>query len=54
MEINIKTDSKTLGQILAILGELPTKSNVWPVVVDWTQQAEEQLNAPKQDEEKDK
>lgn len=50
MEINIKTDAKTLGQILGILGELPTKANVWPVVVDWTQQAEAQLNAPKEEE----
>jgi hypothetical protein len=50
MEINIKTDAKTLGQILGVLNELPTKVNVWPVVVDWTQQAEAQLNAPKEEE----
>lgn len=50
MEITIKTDSQTLGKILGILGELPTKTNVWPVVVDWTQQAEAQLNAPKEEE----
>lgn len=50
MELTIKTDSKTLGQILGILGELPTKANVWPVVVDWTQQAEAQLNAAKEEE----
>lgn len=50
MEITIKTDKQTLAQILALLGELPTKSNVWPVVVNWTQQAETQLNAPKEEE----
>lgn len=50
MEINIKTDAKTLGQILGVLNELPTKVNVWPVVVDWTQQAEAQLNALKEEE----
>lgn len=47
MEITIKTDKQTLAQILGILSELPTKTNVWPVVVDWTQQAEAQLNVPK-------
>lgn len=50
MELVIKIDKQTLAQILAILSELPTKSNVWPVVVDWTQQAEAQLNAPKEEE----
>ena len=52
MELVIKTDKQTLAQIIGILSELPTKTNVWPVVVEWTQQAEAQLSAAKQEEEK--
>ena len=47
MEITLKLTVEEVNGILQTLGQLPTSSGAWPLVVKIKQQAEEQL--PKED-----
>jgi hypothetical protein len=49
MEITLKLTVEEVNGILQTLGQLPTSSGAWPLVVKIKQQAEEQL--PKKEEE---
>jgi hypothetical protein len=41
--MNLNLDQKEVQYILNVLGELPAKSGVWPLIVKIKEQAEEQL-----------
>jgi hypothetical protein len=43
MELNLKLTVEEINAILQTLGNLPTSSGAWPLVVKIKQQAEEQL-----------
>ena len=43
MEINLKLSVDEINAILQTLGQLPTSSGAWPLVVKIKEQAEEQL-----------
>lgn len=45
MEINLKLTIEEVNGILQTLGNLPTSSGAWPLVVKIKEQAEEQLPA---------
>ena len=47
MEITLKLTVEEVNGILATLGQLPTSSGAWPLVVKIKEQAESQL--PKED-----
>jgi hypothetical protein len=49
MEVVLKLSVEEVNGILQTLGQLPTSSGAWPLVVKIKQQAEEQL--PKKEEE---
>jgi hypothetical protein len=49
MEVTLKLTVEEVNGILQTLGQLPTSSGAWPLVVKIKQQAEEQL--PKKEEE---
>jgi hypothetical protein len=41
--MNLNLDQKEVQYILNVLGELPAKSGVWPLIVKIKEQAEAQL-----------
>ena len=43
MEINLRLSVDEINAILQTLGQLPTSSGAWPLVVKIKEQAEEQL-----------
>lgn len=47
MEVTLKLTVEEVNGILAVLGQLPTSSGAWPLVVKIKEQAESQL--PKED-----
>jgi len=49
MEVTLKLSVEEVNGILQTLGQLPTSSGAWPLVVKIKEQAEEQL--PKKEEE---
>jgi hypothetical protein len=49
MEVTLKLTVEEVNGILQTLGQLPTSSGAWPLVVKIEQQAKEQL--PKKEEE---
>ena len=48
MEITLKLDINEVNFVLQVLGELPTKSGVWPLIGKIKEQADPQV--PKQEE----
>lgn len=48
MEIVLKLSIEEVNSVLQVLGELPSKTGAWPLIVKIKTQAEEQL--PKQEE----
>jgi hypothetical protein len=48
MEISLKLSIEEVNSVLQVLGELPSKTGAWPLIVKIKNQAEEQL--PKQEE----
>ena len=48
MEIALKLSIEEVNSVLQVLGELPSKTGAWPLIVKIKTQAEEQL--PKQEE----
>jgi hypothetical protein len=48
MEISLKLSVEEVNSVLQVLGELPSKTGAWPLIVKIKNQAEEQL--PKQEE----
>ena len=51
MEIEIKLHVEEVNAVLQTLGNLPTSSGAWPLVVKIKEQAEAQVAAPQDDEE---
>jgi hypothetical protein len=43
MELNLKFTVEEVNAILGVLGDLPTKTGAWPLVVKIKEQAEAQL-----------
>ena len=43
MEINLKLSVEEINSILHVLGDLPSKTGAWPLIVKIKQQAEEQM-----------
>lgn len=43
--ITLELTVEEVNAILGVLGEMPTKSNAWPLVVKIKEQAEPQLNS---------
>ena len=43
MDINLKLTVEEVNAILGVLGDLPTKSGAWPLVVKIQEQAKTQL-----------
>jgi hypothetical protein len=48
MEIVLKLSVEEVNSVLQVLGELPSKTGAWPLIVKIKNQAEEQL--PKQED----
>lgn len=48
MEIALKLSVEEVNSVLQVLGELPSKTGAWPLIVKIKTQAEEQI--PKQEE----
>lgn len=48
MEISLKLSVEEVNSVLQVLGELPSKTGAWPLIIKIKNQAEEQL--PKQEE----
>jgi hypothetical protein len=48
MEIVLKISVEEVNSILQVLGELPSKTGAWPLILKIKKQAEEQL--PKKEE----
>lgn len=48
MEITLKLDINEVNSVLQVLGELPSKTGAWPLIIKIKEQAEPQL--PKQEE----
>ena len=48
MEIVLKLSVEEVNSVLQVLGELPSKTGAWPLILKIKSQAEEQL--PKQEE----
>jgi hypothetical protein len=48
MELNLTLDVNEVNAILKVLGDLPTHTGAWPLVMKIKEQAESQL--PKQEE----
>lgn len=48
MEITLKLDINEVNSVLQVLGELPSKTGAWPLIVKIKEQAEPQV--PKQEE----
>lgn len=51
MEIEIKLHVEEVNAVLQTLGNLPTSSGAWPLVVKIKEQAEAQVGAPQDDAE---
>ena len=49
MEINITLNIEEVNAVLQTLGNLPTSSGAWPLVVKIKQQSEGQIGAPAQE-----
>jgi len=47
MEITLKLSIEEVNAVLQVLGDLPTKSGAWPLIVKIKEQAEPQV--PKQE-----
>jgi len=43
MEITLKLDINEVNSILQVLGELPSKTGAWPLIVKIKEQAEPQV-----------
>ena len=43
MEIELKLSTQEVNSILQVLGELPSKTGAWPLIVKIKEQAEAQL-----------
>ena len=43
MEIELKLSTQEVNSILQVLGELPSKTGAWPLIVKIKEQAESQL-----------
>ena len=50
MEINLKLSVEEINSILHVLGDLPSKTGAWPLIVKIKQQAEEQMPEKKDTE----
>jgi hypothetical protein len=48
MEITLKLDINEVNSVLQVLGELPSKTGAWPLIMKIKEQAEPQV--PKQEE----
>lgn len=48
MEIELKLTVQEVNSVLAVLGELPTKSGAFPLAVKIKQQADAQLPKPEE------
>ena len=46
MEITLKLQLEEVNSILTVLGELPSKTGAWPLIVKVKSQAEEQIPKP--------
>jgi hypothetical protein len=46
MELTIKLTVEEVNAILGVLGDLPTKTGAWPLVLKIKEQAEAQLPKP--------
>ena len=51
MELNIKLNQTEVQDILNVLGELPSKSGAWPLMMKIQAQAQAQLPEPVEGEE---
>ena len=49
MEINLTLNVDEVNAVLHTLGNLPTSSGAWPLVVKIKEQAEAQIGAPAQE-----
>lgn len=49
MEINLTLNVEEVNAVLQTLGQLPTSSGAWPLVVKIKEQAEAQVGAPVQE-----
>ena len=49
MEINLSLNVEEVNAVLQTLGNLPTSSGAWPLVVKIKEQAEAQIGAPAQE-----
>lgn len=49
MEINLTLNVDEVNAVLQTLGQLPTSSGAWPLVVKIKEQAEAQVGAPAQE-----
>ena len=49
MEINLSLNVEEVNAVLQTLGNLPTSSGAWPLVVKIKEQAEAQVGAPAQE-----
>lgn len=50
MVITLELDQSEVEAIIAVLGDLPTKSNAWPLVVKIQQQAAPQVGSDEEAE----
>jgi hypothetical protein len=50
MELTLKFTVEEVNAILGVLGDLPTKTGAWPLVVKIKEQAEAQMPKPEADE----
>lgn len=49
MDINLTLNVEEVNAVLQTLGNLPTSSGAWPLVVKIKEQAEAQVDAPAQE-----
>ena len=49
MDLNITLNVEEVNAVLQTLGNLPTSSGAWPLVVKIKEQAEAQIGAPAQE-----
>ena len=50
MELTLKFTVEEVNAILGVLGDLPTKTGAWPLVVKIKEQAEAQIPKPEAEE----
>ena len=48
MDITLKLSVEEVNSVLQVLGELPSKTGAWPLIVKIKTQAEEQLPKPEE------